>query len=112
MRLSTWVLLPPALVAGVALAVANRARVTVAFDPFTPSAPFYAVEAPLFLVMFACLLIGVLLGGLVAWMAGAATRRQVRLHARELRRLQAAEARLAPAAPDAAALPARGQDAA
>ena len=90
MRLSTWVVLVPALIVGVALAVANRARVVVGFDPFDAADPIRAVEAPLFLVMFTCLLLGILVGGLVAWWAGAPVRRQVRLHAREVRRLQEA----------------------
>jgi uncharacterized integral membrane protein len=89
MRLSTWLILVPALVLGVALAVANRSHVLVGLDPFDRDAPALAVEAPLFLVMFACLLAGILLGGLVTWLAGAPVRRQVRLHARELKRLQA-----------------------
>jgi hypothetical protein len=89
MRLSTWLILVPALVLGVALAVANRSHVVVGLDPFDRDAPALAVEAPLFLVMFACLLAGILLGGLVTWLAGAPVRRQVRVHARELKRLQA-----------------------
>ena len=101
MRLSTWVVLVPALVVGVSLGVANRARVMVGFDPFDAADPILAVEAPLFLVMFVCLLLGILVGGLVAWWAGAPVRRQVRLHAREMRRLQ--EAMPASAAPVPAA---------
>jgi len=88
MRLTTWIVLAPALVAGVALAVANRTPVVVGFDPFNHEAPLFAVQAPLFLVMFVCVLTGILLGGLVSWLAGAPQRRQARLHARELKRLQ------------------------
>jgi len=88
MRLTTWIVLAPALVAGVALAVANRTPVVVGFDPFNHDAPLLAVQAPLFLVMFVCVLSGILLGGLVTWLAGAPQRRQARLHARELKRLQ------------------------
>lgn len=88
MRLTTWIVLAPALVAGVALSVANRTPVVVGFDPFNHDAPLLAVQAPLFLVMFVCVLSGILLGGLVTWLAGAPQRRQARLHARELKRLQ------------------------
>ena len=88
MRLTTWIVLAPALVAGVALAVANRTPVVVGFDPFNREAPLLAVQAPLFLVMFACVLTGILLGGLVTWLAGAPQRRQARLHVRELKRVQ------------------------
>jgi len=90
MRLTTWIVLAPALVAGVALAVANRTPVVVGFDPFNRDAPLLAVQAPLFLVMFTCVLAGILLGGLVTWLAGAPQRRQARLHARELKRIQGA----------------------
>ena len=89
MRLTTWIVLAPALVACVALAVANRTPVVVGFDPFNHDAPLLAVQAPLFLVMFVCVLTGILLGGVVSWLAGAPQRRQARLHARELKRLQA-----------------------
>jgi hypothetical protein len=101
MRLTTWIVLAPALVAGVALAVANRTPVVVGFDPFNREAPLLAVQAPLFLVMFACVLTGILLGGLVTWLAGAPQRRQARLHVRELKRVQGTTP--APAAPAAAA---------
>ena len=90
MRLTTWIVLAPALVVGVALAVANRTPVVVGFDPFNRDAPELALQAPLFLVMFACMLVGILLGGLVTWLAGAPQRRQARLHARELKRIQGA----------------------
>jgi orotidine-5'-phosphate decarboxylase len=60
-----------------------------------------AAGLPLFLVMFACVLTGTLLGGLVTWLAGAPQRRQARLHVRELKRVQGAAP--APAAPAAAA---------
>ncbi len=50
-------------------AVANRQTVNVSFDPFNKAAPALSFEMPLFLVMFAALIAGVLLGGSVVWLA-------------------------------------------
>jgi hypothetical protein len=50
----------------VALAVANRTPVTLSLDPFTGAAPLYAVRMPLFVVVFVALIIGTVLGAIVA----------------------------------------------
>jgi len=47
----------------VALAVANHQPVTVSFDPFDPSDSDFAMAVPLYLVGFALLIAGVILGG-------------------------------------------------
>ena len=64
--LATLILVPVAIVL-VALAVANRVPVRVAFDPFNPTTSPLAVTLPLFSVVFAALAIGVLLGGAAVW---------------------------------------------
>jgi uncharacterized integral membrane protein len=57
----------PAIIIFVILAISNSNYVVFNIDPteyFFPS-PF--VEIPLFFLMFACLFVGVLLGGFVTW---------------------------------------------
>jgi len=65
-RLLFWVILLPLAVAIVLFAVANRAPVVVSFDPFSNIAPALAVTVPLFIVIFAALISGVVLGGLAS----------------------------------------------
>ena len=51
----------------IVFAVANRQSVTVSFDPFSSSSPAYAATLPLFVVIFTVLILGVLVGGIAAW---------------------------------------------
>jgi uncharacterized integral membrane protein len=61
-RLLVWAILLPLAVIIVLFAVANRASVTVSFDPFSAIAPAYAATVPLFLVMFVALILGLIVG--------------------------------------------------
>ncbi len=72
-----------------ALAVANRRLVTVSFDPFSADAPSLAMQMPLFLVVFAALLMGVLLGSGVTWLRHRRFRREAREHRRDVRKQEA-----------------------
>ncbi len=81
------IVVPPAGVL-VAFAVANRQAVTVSFDPFSSAAPAYAVTLPLFTVIFVVLIIGVLLGGVAAWLRQGKWRRSTRRLEAEVRSLQ------------------------
>ena len=83
--LEVLILLPLAII-GLALAVANRHAVTVSFDPFT-STTAGAVEAPLFVVLIAALVVGVLIGGFFTWLSQGK-------HRRALREVRAEAARL------------------
>ena len=49
------------------LALANRSEVLFSLDPIAPAAAALSVEAPLYLVIFAAMLCGILLGGFVVW---------------------------------------------
>jgi hypothetical protein len=69
------VLVIPAFVALVALAIANHQSVTVSFNPFDPSDPDLAVTAPLYLVGFTVLVAGVVVGGVAAWLKQGKRRR-------------------------------------
>jgi uncharacterized integral membrane protein len=61
-----FILLPVGVLL-VALAVANRHAVSVILDPFSPAAPALAFEMPLFLLLFATLALGLVIGGMVTW---------------------------------------------
>jgi hypothetical protein len=55
--------------------VANRQTVTVSFDPFSSAAPAYAVTLPLFVILFALLILGVVVGGTAVWLGQRRIRR-------------------------------------
>ena len=71
------ILLPVAAVV-VALAVANRQAVTLSLDPFNPASPALSLQAPLYLVLFAAVALGIVLGGLGAWTNQGRWRREAR----------------------------------
>ena len=80
--LAALVLVPLAIVI-VALSVANRHAVVLSLDPFNGEAPAVAVAVPLFVVFFAALAVGVLLGGIGVWLGQGRWRRQARALKRE-----------------------------
>jgi uncharacterized integral membrane protein len=91
--LKALILLPVA-VAVVLLAVANRKPVTLSFDPFTPEGPLFSWTLPLFALVFLCLMLGVVIGGVASWLAQAKHRRLERRYRREARRLRDERERL------------------
>lgn len=77
-RLLTWLLVLPALLAVVVFALNNK--VPIALDLW-PSG--YVVEMPAFLALFIALGLGVVLGGLVAWLGQGRVRAKLREEAYE-----------------------------
>jgi len=61
-----FVLVPLAMVA-IVLSVANRGSVTLSLDPFGGASPRWAIELPLFVVLFVTLAVGVVIGGIATW---------------------------------------------
>jgi uncharacterized integral membrane protein len=80
------ILVPLAIVI-IAFAVANREIVTVSLDPFSSSAPGASVTLPLFALIIVLLILGVLLGGIAAWLRQAKWRRTASRLERELAEL-------------------------
>ncbi len=87
-RIVTAIIVVPLAVVIVAFAVANRQAVTVSFDPFSAVSPAYAATLPLFAVIFAVLILGVLIGGIAAWLGQSKWRRAARRLDADLRALQ------------------------
>jgi uncharacterized integral membrane protein len=81
------VLLPLAVVI-VAFAVANRQEVTVSFDPFSSGAPAASVTLPLFGLILAVLILGVVIGGVTGWLRHGGWRRAARRLDREVSELR------------------------
>jgi uncharacterized integral membrane protein len=62
----------------IAFAVANRQVVTVSLDPFDQANPALVLSQPLYVVAFALLILGVVLGGCAAWLRQAKWRTRAR----------------------------------
>lgn len=66
-KLVTALIVIPLLIVFVTFAVANRASVTVTFDPFDSVDPAFTVKMPLFLLVLTLIAFGIIIGGLVTW---------------------------------------------
>jgi uncharacterized protein HemY len=82
-----FVLLPLAIVA-VALSVANRSDVLLSLDPLGGAAPRWSVELPLFILLFATLGLGILVGGVATWFGQAKWRKAARAERANAARLR------------------------
>jgi len=78
------ILVPLALLIAM-FAVANLAPVLIGFDPFGAQPPMFAFVAPLYLALMAALIVGVVVGGVAAWMSQSPKRRRARRLAAELK---------------------------
>lgn len=87
-------LLLPVAVLVVLLAVANRGPVLLSLDPVSAGAPQLALSVPLFVLLFAALTIGVIVGGVASWLAQGRYRRAERHVRRELNNLRQERDRL------------------
>lgn len=83
MKLVAWILLLPVTVAVIAFAVANRHQVAVSLDPL----PF-DFEAPLYVLALGFVFLGMLVGGVSAWLKALRWRRRLVEARRQLVRLE------------------------
>jgi len=72
----------------VMFAVANREIITVSFDPFDSANPAIAFKLPLFILIFVLVGIGVLVGGIAAWLRQQKWRTRARRAEADVRRLR------------------------
>ncbi|MCT7378579.1 LapA family protein [Chelativorans salis] len=75
----------------IALAVANRASTAFTVDPFNPGNPGLTVEMPLFVYLFAALLLGMFIGSIATWFRQGRYRRIARERTQEVEQLRTAE---------------------
>ncbi len=88
-KLLTIVILAPLAIVLIMFAVANREIVTLSFDPFDAAHPALALKLPLFLMIFALLGLGVVIGGAAAWLGQHRWRARARRAEAEARDLRA-----------------------
>jgi uncharacterized integral membrane protein len=78
------IILVPLGVIIIAFAVANRQIVAVSLDPFSAEHPAALLTLPLFALVIVLLVIGVLIGGMAAWLRQSKWRRTARRLEREI----------------------------
>ncbi|HET8918410.1 MAG TPA: lipopolysaccharide assembly protein LapA domain-containing protein [Xanthobacteraceae bacterium] len=74
----------PLAIVVIAFAVANRQIVTVSLDPFSAEHPAASLTLPLFALVIVLLVLGVLIGGIAAWLRQSKWRRTARRLEREI----------------------------
>jgi uncharacterized integral membrane protein len=73
----------PLAVILIALAVANRGLSAFTLDPFNPGNPALTVELPLFVLLFAALAIGLIVGSAATWLKQGRYRKLARQRSQE-----------------------------
>jgi uncharacterized integral membrane protein len=84
-KIVTALILLPIAALIVMFAVGNRAPVMIALDPMAAQPPMFAFSVPLFLLLLIVLILGVIVGGVAAWMRQSRWRRRARRLAAELK---------------------------
>jgi uncharacterized integral membrane protein len=101
-RLLIVVIVIPIAVVLIALAVANRGLTAFTLDPFNPGNPALTLNVPLFVLLFAAVALGMILGSLATWVKQGRYRRIARQRTIEVDAARANAARAAKAAPPSA----------
>ena len=85
------IVLVPVAVVLICFALANKAFISLRFDPFDVINPPPNFDMPLFLPIFIGVILGILIGGSAMWISQGRHRRAVRVHLRtiEMQRRQA-----------------------
>lgn len=78
-RIFSWIIGAPVAVLLVCFAVANRHWTDVSFDPLNKADPWLVVSMPTYLLLFAGMFIGMIVGGVVVWMRQAKWRKAARM---------------------------------
>ncbi len=89
MKRFSWILTLPLIVVAAIFAIANREPITLDLWPFEASP-----RLPLFVILLACLVFGLVVGGLATWLSAAPTRRRARQARQRVAELEREVARL------------------
>ena len=89
MKRFSWILTLPLIVVAAIFAIANRGPITLDLWPFEASP-----RLPLFVILLACLVFGLVVGGLATWLSAAPTRRRARQARQRVAELEREVARL------------------
>jgi uncharacterized integral membrane protein len=78
----------PLAIVLIALAVANRGLTAFTLDPFNPGNPALTAELPLFVLLFAALAIGLVVGSAATWLKQGRYRKLARQRGQEAKILR------------------------
>ncbi len=73
----------PLAIVLIALAVANRAPTAFTVDPFNPGNPALTWQMPLFVLLFAAVALGMVIGSIATWIKQGRYRKLARMRAHE-----------------------------
>ncbi len=93
-KLFSWIFWVPVGVILITIAISNRQIVTFSIDPVSRIDPFFAVSLPLYLLLFAAILFGIIFGGIAAWLAQGKWRKNARHMTEEATKWRAEAAQL------------------
>ncbi len=89
MKRFSWILTLPLIAVAAIFAIANRQPITLDLWPFEVSP-----RLPLFVILLACLVFGLVVGGLASWLSAAPSRRRARQARRRVAELEREAAHL------------------
>ncbi len=108
-KILTWLFWGPVAVLVIGVAVANRHFVKFSLDPLSTTDPLFSAELPLFVLLLAAVLVGLLIGGAASWINQGKYRRAAREGRHDAahwrRQAESAEHRADAASPGLAQLP-------
>lgn len=78
-RIISWIIGAPVAVLLVSFAVANRHWINISFDPINKTDPWLMISLPAYLLLFAGMFIGMIVGGVVVWLRQAKWRKAARM---------------------------------
>jgi uncharacterized integral membrane protein len=93
-KIVTALLLVPLAVLLISFAVANRQTVVISLDPFDRNDPALSFSLPLFALILALIIAGVIVGGAAAWLRQGKWRWRARLAEAQARELRAENEKL------------------
>ena len=77
-KLLSWIFWVPVGVILITIAVSNRQIVTFSIDPVARIDPLFSLSIPLYMLLFAAILFGIIFGGIAAWLAQGKWRKNAR----------------------------------
>ncbi len=98
-RVLRWVVGVPIAILVVGFAIANRRWVTLSLDPFSQATPSVYLDLPLWLLFFAGILVGLIVGWSASWLAQGKWRKAARDARSEVQALQSELADVRKASP-------------
>lgn len=77
-KLLSWIFWVPVGVILITVAISNRQIVTFSIDPVSKTDPFFSISIPLYMLVFAAILFGIIFGGIAAWLTQGKWRKNAR----------------------------------